>query len=153
MDLSPEERDFFDAAERRILDHARRRRAAGRTDVIHAVVRSTSGDLYDAIPLETSTSQFDCCAERCAINDLRQAEPGDPTVDAVLIAGPVPAGSDAVTTPCGACRHVIHEFGPDATVYCASFVREDEGWTTFPTVERYTPQELYAHHDPGPVWE
>lgn len=153
MDATSADRSFLETAEERLLEHATRRRQVGRTDVIFAVVRSTAGNVYDGIPLETSAPQLDHCAERHAINAMRQAEPGDPGLDAILVAGPVPDESSSVTTPCGACRHVIDEFSDDGTVYCSSYVREPDGWTVFPTVERYTATGLYPDHHPHPTWD
>lgn len=153
MDLTDAEREFVDEARRRIQSHSERRKAADRYDKIHAVARSTSGEIYEGTPFETSQPQFDCCAERHAINELHYAETEATAFDAILVAGPVPDEGDSVTTPCGACRHAIEEFGDDPTVFCTNFVREDDGWTMFPTIERYTADELYPHHQPHPTWD
>lgn len=153
MELSEGEREFVDEARRRILDHATARRTAGFFDELHAVVRSTSGRVYDGVPFETSMPQFDFCAERHAINNMLYAETEAASVDAVLVAGPVPDEDADVTTPCGACRHAIHQFGDDATVFCSNFVREAEGWNVFPEMERYTAEELYPHPGSQPQWE
>lgn len=50
------------------------------------------------------------CAERVAIATAVAA--GEKTVQAVTVYTPTPAP----TAPCGACRQVIAEFGPDALV-------------------------------------
>jgi cytidine deaminase len=97
-------------------------------------------------------AQFDVCAERHAINELLYAEPGS-ALDAILVATPVPDETAPPPTPCGACRHAIHQFGDDAAVYCTTFVREDDGWTTFPRVERFTATELYPGHQGHPSWD
>ncbi|WP_121822497.1 hypothetical protein [Halostella salina] len=144
---------FVDEARRRVLAHARRRRQAGLTDVLYAVVRSTSGSLYDGTPFETSMPQFDFCAERHAINNMLHAEPETDAFTDLLVAEPVPDESTDPKTPCGACRHAILEFGDDATVYCASFVRESDGWTMFPRLNRYTAAELYPDHQDHPSWD
>lgn len=148
-DLDPDERAFVSAAEDRIRAHAERWRAAERSDIIHAVARSTGGGRYHGIPLETSLGQFDHCAERHAMTELRAAEP-DEALDAILVAGAVPDADAPVTTPCGACRHVIDEFGADPTVFCTSFVREPDGWTMFPRVERHAADDLYPHSHGDP---
>ena len=153
MDVPEDEQPFLEAAEGRIRDHAVDRRRAGRTDVIHAVVRSTTGAVYEGVPFESDAPQFNYCAERHAINELRFAEPGTGAVDVILVAGPVPDADASVTTPCGACRHAIDEFGDDPTVYCGTFVREEEGWELFAKLERYDATELYPHHRPHPTWD
>jgi len=74
-------------------------------------------------------------------------------LDGVLVAGPVPDADDRVTTPCGACRHAISQFSDDATVLCSNFVRRNDGWTMFPSIERYTAEELYPAARTESVWE
>lgn len=145
--------EFVERARRRILSHARKRRRADQTDKLYAVVQSETGDLYDAVPLETSMAQFDVCAERHAINDMLYAEPETATFEAILVATPVPDEATPPPTPCGACRHAIHEFSDDGTVYCTTFVRENDGWTMFPRTERYTATELYPEHHGHPSWD
>lgn len=152
MDLTSGERAFVDEARDRLLDLARSRRDAGRVDLLYAAVQSTAGPVYTGIPFESSAPQFNVCAERHAINRLRYAEPGG-AVDTVLVAGPAPDRDAPVTTPCGACRHAIDEFGADATVLCSLYVREDEGYETFPRIERYAASELYPENNPHPTWE
>lgn len=153
MSQSDDESEFFEQASQRIRTHARTRREAGHTDKLYAVVRSSTGNLYEGIPLETSMPNFNVCAERHAINNMLYAEPETATCDAILIATPAPEETTAPPTPCGACRHVIHQFGDDAIVYCTTFIREDEGWTMFPRVERYTATELYPAHQGHPSWD
>ncbi|MHB9288786.1 hypothetical protein ACKVMT_17290 [Halobacteriales archaeon Cl-PHB] len=153
MDLSADDRRFLDAAEARLRDCLETRRAAGQHDAIVAVARSPTGELYAGVPLETSQSQFDVCAERAALAAMERAEPATTSLDDILVAGPVPEAEPSVTTPCGACRHAIHDHSPEATVFCSNFVREGDGWTTFPTLERYTAAELYPHRTDHPTWE
>ena len=58
-----------------------------------------------------------------------------------------------MTTPCGACRHALHEVNPEATVFCSHFIRESEGWNEFPTMEQFTVAELYPSAYEPPTWE
>ncbi|PSP55420.1 hypothetical protein BRC82_05630 [Halobacteriales archaeon QS_1_67_19] len=153
MSQSGDKSAFIEQARQRIRTHALKRRQAGCTDKLYAVVRSNTGEFYDGIPLETSMPQFDVCAERHAINNMRYSEPGAATCEAILIATPVPDETAAPPTPCGACRHAIHQFSDDATVYCTTFVREDDGWTMFPRIERYSATELYPDHRGHPAWD
>lgn len=143
---------FLDRARQRIRDHARTRRAAGFTDKLYAVVQSDTGQEYVGVPLETSMAQFDVCAERHAINQMLYAEP-EARLAAVLVASPAPDETSTPTTPCGACRHAIDEFSEDCPVYCATFVREADGWTMFPQVEHYTANGLFPDNHGHPSWE
>lgn len=145
------EERFLEGARERIRGHARTRREAGYTDKLYAVARSDSGALFLGVPLETTMAQFDVCAERHAINAMLVDDP-DATLSAVLVASPAPDGTSEPPTPCGACRHAIQEFGDDCPVYCATFVREESGWSMFPKTARYTAEELYPDHRGHPEW-
>lgn len=147
------ESGFVERARARILEHAATRRQAGLTDKIYAVVQSEAGSLYDGIPFETSSAQFDFCAERHAINNMHYAEPESGTVDSILVATPVPHENVDPPTPCGACRHAINQFSDDGTVYCTTFVRKANGWSMFPAVDEYSATELYPDHQGHPSWE
>lgn len=143
---------FLERARERIREHARTRRDAGYTDKLSAVARSDSGDLFLGIPLETSMKQFDVCAERHAINAMLAEDP-DATLSSILVATPAPDETSQPTPPCGACRHVIHEFSDDCPVICGTFVREESGWSMFPKMERYTAEGLYPDHRGHPSWD
>lgn len=117
------------------------------------MVQSGAGGLHDGIAFETSMAQFDCCAERHAINNMLYAEPETARLQAILVATPVPDEATSPPTPCGACRHAIDQFSDDGTVYCATFVRRDDGWTMFPRLDRYAASELYPEHQGPPAWD
>lgn len=145
--------EFLEQARNRILKHARQRRQAGKTDKLYAVVQSASGDLYTGVPFETTMPQFDFCAERHAINNMLYAEPETTTFTTMLVASPVPDESTPPVTPCGACRHALHQFSDDGTVYCTTFVRESDGWTMFPRLTQYSATELFPAHQGHPSWD
>lgn len=153
MDRTDSEREFLAEARGLIRASARSRREASLHDKIHAVARSGDGACYEGMAFETSLAQFDVCAERHALANMHHAETEHATLDAILVAGPVPDVDGEPTTPCGACRHAIHDIAPDATVICTNFVRADDGWTMFPTVDRYTATELYPGRTDPPSWE
>ena len=152
MDLSRKERRFIDVARDRIRKHSQERKNAEHFDKLHAVVRSTNGSIYAGVPFESSMSQFDLCAERHAINNMHYVETKTTKLDLILVAGTVPDADESVTTSCGACRHAIHEFSDNATVFCSRFVRQDDGWTMFSRIKRYTVEELYPDPYSDP-WE
>lgn len=79
--------------------HAQPRREAGHIDKLYAVVRSSTGNLYESIPLETSMPNFSVCAERHAINNMLCAESETATCEAILIATPAPDETTTPTTP------------------------------------------------------
>lgn len=64
--------------------------------------------------VENASYPLSVCAERNAVAAAVAA--GERTVDAVAV-----VASDAVPTPpCGGCRQVLHEFGPDMVVVAES---------------------------------
>ena len=152
MDLPAEEAALVEAAREEVRAVCERRRDADRYDTIVAVAASTAGEHYVGIPLELPQPQLNHCAERHAINELRKAEP-EGELAGIVVAVPVPDAGAGVTTPCGACRQAIYEVGPDAVVRCGNFVREAEGWTVFPELDRYTAAELLPDHEGLPEWD
>ena len=62
--------------------------------------------------VENASYGLSICAERCAI--FRALAEGERTIRAVCLYTPTLVAS----TPCGACRQVILEFGADAIIVC-----------------------------------
>ncbi len=77
---------------------------------VGAAVLSSSGRIFTGQNVENASYGLAVCAERCAIFAMVGA--GERSVAAVAIATDAPGP----TAPCGACRQVIREFGPDATI-------------------------------------
>ena len=69
-----------------------------------------SGKIYSGTNIENASFGLCNCAERSAIFTAMSA--GERKLRAVVVYTPTPMP----TMPCGACRQVINEFGPDATV-------------------------------------
>lgn len=153
MSVEFDEEEFIEEAKSRVMEQLRKRRAAGKHDTIVAVVQSPTGDLYKGTTFRTTQPQFDFCAERHALHNMFHEHPEVDSFERLFVAGAVPEVDGNVTTPCGACRHVMNEANPDATVICSNFVRESEGWIQFPTLKRFTVEDLYPHHQPLPTWE
>ncbi len=80
---------------------------------VGAVVLTTSGEVYTGCNVENASYGLTICAERNAI--FRAVASGGKSIAAVVIYTP----TDAPAAPCGACRQVINEFGPDALVISA----------------------------------
>lgn len=68
------------------------------------------GSVFSGCNVENASFGLTICAERVAV--FAAVAAGHRRVEAVAVAGD-PAGA---TAPCGACRQVLHEFGPDMTV-------------------------------------
>lgn len=70
----------------------------------------TDRGLFTGANVENASYGLTNCAERTAI--FAAAAAGARKVKCVLVYTPTPRA----TAPCGACRQVIHEFGPEARV-------------------------------------
>ncbi len=81
---------------------------------VGAVVLTEDGRLAEGASVDNAASPLAQCAERVAIQALVGTGVRSPIV-AVAVVGD---GNDACV-PCGACRQVIFEFGPDAVVYAS----------------------------------
>jgi cytidine deaminase len=83
---------------------------------VGAAVLAGSGRIYSGCNVENASYGLCNCAERTAI--FSAAAAGERVLRAVAVYTP----TDEPTLPCGACRQVINEFGPDAVVasVCAS---------------------------------
>lgn len=79
---------------------------------VGAAVESGSGKVYLGCNVENASYGLCQCAERAAICAAVAA--GERKIRAVAVYTP----TRTPTTPCGACRQVISEFGPDAQISC-----------------------------------
>lgn len=77
---------------------------------VGAAVLAGSGRVYAGANVENSSFGLTTCAERSAVSAAVSA--GERRINAVLVY----ANTKELTPPCGACRQVISEFGPDAEV-------------------------------------
>lgn len=77
---------------------------------VGAAILTSSGKVYSGANIENASYGLCNCAERTAI--FTAAAAGERKLRAVVVYTPTPAP----TMPCGACRQVINEFGPDAAV-------------------------------------
>jgi len=86
---------------------------------VGAAVLAGSGKIYRGCNVENAAYGLCNCAERTALFNAVAA--GERTVRAVVVYTP----TAQPTAPCGACRQVINEFGPDAVVIsvCATAAR------------------------------
>lgn len=77
---------------------------------VGAAVVAGSGKVYSGCNVENASFGLCNCAERTAIFSAVAA--GERAIGAVVVYTPTPLP----TAPCGACRQVINEFGPEALV-------------------------------------
>jgi cytidine deaminase len=80
---------------------------------VGAAILLTNGKIFTGCNVENASYGMTNCAERTAIFSA-VAELGPKTeIRAVAVAN----DHGVACSPCGACRQVIYEFGPDATVF------------------------------------
>jgi cytidine deaminase len=78
---------------------------------VGSAVLAASGKIYAGTNVENASYGLCNCAERTAIFTALTA--GERSLRAVVVYTP----TAEPTMPCGACRQVINEFGPDALVF------------------------------------
>lgn len=104
---------------------------------VGTAILAGSGKIYTGCNVENASYGLCNCAERTAI--FTAAAAGERKLRAVVVYTPTPTP----TMPCGACRQVINEFGPRATVIaiCNSAKRIE---TTLPALltEAFGPENL-----------
>lgn len=79
---------------------------------VGAAVLSETGEIFTGCNVENASFGLTACAERNAI--CRALADGHRHIAAVLVYTP----TAQATPPCGACRQVIHEFAPQASIIC-----------------------------------
>jgi cytidine deaminase len=79
---------------------------------VGAALRTASGKVFAGCNVENASYGLCNCAERTAIFSAVAA--GERALRAVAVYTPTATAA----TPCGACRQVINEFGPEALVVC-----------------------------------
>lgn len=79
---------------------------------VGAAILTTDGKIFSGCNVENASYGLTICAERNAI--FQAVAGGSKQIAAVMVYTPTAIPS----APCGACRQVINEFGPDAEVYC-----------------------------------
>jgi cytidine deaminase len=82
---------------------------------VGAAVLTAEGGIFSGCNVENASFGLTICAERNAI--FQAVAGGSQQITAVVIYTP----TANPTAPCGACRQVINEFGPNAEIY--SFCR------------------------------
>jgi cytidine deaminase len=81
---------------------------------VGAAVLSGSGAMYPGCNVESASYGATICAERSAVVGAITA--GEGTIKACVVVTPTPEPS----SPCGICRQLLAEFGPDLAIFAAS---------------------------------
>jgi len=79
---------------------------------VGAAVLTENGELISGCNVENASYGLTICAERNAV--IQAVAKGHRRIRAVFIVTPC---SDDPSPPCGACRQVINEFGPEAEIF------------------------------------
>lgn len=78
---------------------------------VGAVVLTDTGKVFEAANVENAAYPLSACAEANAVRAMA-CSGGRHEIVAVAVVG----DGESAVTPCGACRQVIFEFGPEATI-------------------------------------
>jgi len=80
---------------------------------VGAAVLTSTGEIFTGCNVENASYGMTNCAERTAI--FSAIASGGPKLDIRAVA--VVNDRGVPCSPCGACRQVIYEFGPEAIIY------------------------------------
>ena len=107
--LTVAERDHLIEEARRAMQHAY---APYSKFKVGAALLTAGGELFSGCNVENASYGLTNCAERTAIfSAIAQSGPGM-MIEAIAVVN----DQGIACSPCGACRQVIYEFGPDAIV-------------------------------------
>lgn len=80
---------------------------------VGSAILLANGKIFSGCNVENASYGMTNCAERTAIFSAVASEGPKIEIRAVAVAN----AQGVACSPCGACRQVIYEFGPDATIY------------------------------------
>jgi cytidine deaminase len=103
---------ILDELKRRAQEASQRAYAPYSGFPVGAAILTSNGEIYAGANVENASFGLTICAERNAI--FQAVARGARRIEVVVVYAPTPAA------PCGACRQVIHEFGPDALIICCT---------------------------------
>src|SRR5215471_9174994 len=83
---------------------------------VGAAILTAKGEIFSGCNVENASYGMTVCAERTAI--FSAVAKSGPKLKIVAVA--VVNDQGVPCSPCGACRQVIYEFGPRATIYFLS---------------------------------
>lgn len=94
---------------------------------VAAAALTAKGKIYPGVNVENASYGLTVCAERAAIVNAVSREGPDMRLVALAVVGDRPGA----LPPCGACRQVLAEFGPDALI----IFQGPEGFKEVPLAE------------------
>ncbi len=97
---------------------------------VGAALRAASGRIYAGANIENASYGLSRCAEQSAVQALASA--GERAFSEIVVY----TTAEDPAAPCGACRQILLEFSPDASVFLAG----DQG-----AVSAYTVRDLLPH--------
>ena len=103
---------------------------------VGAAVLAASGKIYGGCNVENASYGLTICAERTAI--FRAIAAGEKSISAIAVYTP----TKKLGAPCGACRQVINEFGPDCLVICLCDTGRRETRLSALLPEAFGPEDL-----------
>lgn len=110
-ELTSTQQDELIAAAKRAYEHAYAPYSAFR---VGAAVLLEGGEVFAGCNVENASYGLTNCAERTAIfSAVSELGPTSVKIRAIAVVN----DRNVACSPCGACRQVISEFGPDAEVY------------------------------------
>jgi cytidine deaminase len=108
--LAPELRKQLESAAAKVMKNAHAPYSNFR---VGSAILLSNGKIYSGCNVENASYGMTNCAERTAIFSA-VADLG-PTIEIQAVA--VTNDKGVPCSPCGACRQVIYEFGPNATIF------------------------------------
>jgi len=97
---------------------------------VGAAVRTKSGRIFVGTNVESSSLGLTICAERAALCAAVAA--GEPHIVEVAVV----ADTKVPVPPCGACRQLLHDFGPEARLILSNLSNQIQH-TTMPEILPY----------------
>jgi len=86
---------------------------------VGAALLTAKGEVVTGANVESASYSLTCCAERVAL--FKALTQGATSIVAIAVVARASKGP----TPCGACRQLLAEYAPNATVWVADSARPD----------------------------
>lgn len=86
---------------------------------VGAALLTDTGEIFTGANIESASFGLTCCAERVAL--FKALSEGRRKFTAVAVVAPMPGGA----MPCGACRQLLAEYAPRATLWVADSARPE----------------------------
>ena len=131
MTLTAKERETLHEAARTMLDRAY---APYSKFHVGCALLTEAGKMYTGCNVENASYGITICAERSAISAAVAAEGPTMKLRAIVVLN----SATMPCSPCGACRQVIHEFGPKTLV-----IYQGEGKLAEATAEQLLPAGVH----------